>query len=95
MVTYDGPIAHQADEVAWGGWMTPDDLRAHLADPTWPFVPDGRALIERLLAEVERRGSGPPWAVRSGRLGTRYGPGSGRALALRGQWLKSGRLGTR
>ena len=30
-----------ADEVAWGAWMTPGELRAHLADPTWPFVPDG------------------------------------------------------
>ena len=50
-VTYDGPIAHQADEVAWGGWMTPEDLCARLADPAWPFVPDGRVLIERLLAE--------------------------------------------
>jgi hypothetical protein len=26
--------------------MTPADLRAHLADPAWPFVPDGRALLE-------------------------------------------------
>jgi isopentenyldiphosphate isomerase len=49
VATYDGPITHQADEVAWGAWMTPDELRAHLADPTWPFVPDGRVLIERLL----------------------------------------------
>jgi isopentenyldiphosphate isomerase len=51
VATYHGPISHQADEVAWGGWMTPDELRAHLADPTWPFVPDGRALIERWFAQ--------------------------------------------
>jgi 8-oxo-dGTP pyrophosphatase MutT (NUDIX family) len=44
--TWDGPITHQVAEVAWGGWMTPAELRAHLADPTWPFVPDGRALLE-------------------------------------------------
>ena len=49
--TCDGPITHQADEVAWGAWMTPDELRARLADPTWPFVPDGRALIEPWLAD--------------------------------------------
>jgi 8-oxo-dGTP pyrophosphatase MutT (NUDIX family) len=47
--SYDGPVTHQAEEVAWGGWMAVADLRAHLADPTWPFVPDGRALVERLL----------------------------------------------
>jgi isopentenyldiphosphate isomerase len=47
---YDGPITHQAEEVAWGGWMTPAELRTRLADPSWPFVPDGRALIEPWLA---------------------------------------------
>jgi isopentenyldiphosphate isomerase len=51
VATYGGPITHQPEEVAWGAWMTPEELRAQLADPTWPFVPDGRALIERWLAE--------------------------------------------
>ena len=51
VAAYDGPISHQADEVAWGAWMTPDELRAQLADPSWPFVPDGRALIEPWLAD--------------------------------------------
>ena len=51
VATFDGPITHQADEVAWGAWMTPDELRAQLADPSWPFVPDGRALIEPWLAD--------------------------------------------
>jgi isopentenyldiphosphate isomerase len=51
VATYDGPITHQAEEVAWGAWMTPEKLRDHLADPAWPFVPDGRALIERWFAE--------------------------------------------
>lgn len=45
-VTYDGPIRHQPEEVAWGGWLTVDELRGRLADPAWPFVPDGRALVE-------------------------------------------------
>ncbi|HEU4910999.1 MAG TPA: NUDIX domain-containing protein, partial [Actinomycetes bacterium] len=48
---YDGPVTHQPEEVAWGTWMTVAELRAHLADPAWPFVPDGRALVERLLDE--------------------------------------------
>ncbi len=52
---WDGPVVHQAEEVAWGGWMTLDDLRAHLADPGWLFVPDGRALLERWLASGARR----------------------------------------
>ena len=46
--TYDGPVTHQAEEIAWGGWLTVAELRAHLADPTWGFVPDGRALLDRL-----------------------------------------------
>ena len=38
----DGPIRHQATEVADGWWMTLADLQVRLADPDWPFVPDGR-----------------------------------------------------
>jgi 8-oxo-dGTP pyrophosphatase MutT (NUDIX family) len=49
-VVWDGPVTHQPEEVAWGSWMTLAELRAHLADPDWPFVPDGRALVERWLA---------------------------------------------
>ncbi len=47
---WDGPITHQAEEVAWGSWMTVDALRARLADPEWPFVPDGRVLLQRWIA---------------------------------------------
>jgi 8-oxo-dGTP pyrophosphatase MutT (NUDIX family) len=47
---WDGPVTHQPAEVAWGGWMTPAELRDRLADPTWPFVPDGRALLDRWFA---------------------------------------------
>jgi 8-oxo-dGTP pyrophosphatase MutT (NUDIX family) len=50
LATYDGAVVHQPEEVAWGTWMTVEDLQAHLADPTWPFVPDGRELVEQLLA---------------------------------------------
>jgi hypothetical protein len=48
--TYDGPITHQESEIAWGGWLTLEELRARLADPDWPFVPDGRALFDELAA---------------------------------------------
>jgi 8-oxo-dGTP pyrophosphatase MutT (NUDIX family) len=49
-VVWDGPVVHQADEVAWGSWMTLEELRSQLADPRWPFVPDGRALVEHWLS---------------------------------------------
>jgi 8-oxo-dGTP pyrophosphatase MutT (NUDIX family) len=45
-VTWDGPIVHQPEEVVAGWWMELTELRAALADPAWPFVPDGRAGIE-------------------------------------------------
>ena len=44
-MVWDGPIRHQPEEIAWGAWMTVEELTEHLADPTWPFVPDGRALL--------------------------------------------------
>jgi 8-oxo-dGTP pyrophosphatase MutT (NUDIX family) len=46
--TWDGPIRFTDDEVVWGAWLTMDGLGRLLADPTWPFVPDGRALLRRL-----------------------------------------------
>ena len=47
-IAWDGPVRHQPEEVAWGAWVTLEDLRARLADPRrWPFVPDGRMGIER------------------------------------------------
>jgi hypothetical protein len=32
------------------------ELRARLADPSWPFVPDGRMLVERWFAGQEPDG---------------------------------------
>ncbi|MBX6750746.1 MAG: NUDIX domain-containing protein [Micromonosporaceae bacterium] len=46
----DGPIVHQPAEVAAGWWLDWDELLTRLADPTWPFVPDGRATLHRYLA---------------------------------------------
>lgn len=49
-VRWDGPITWQPSEVVAGWWLTVDDLTARLADPTWPFVPDGREAFRRWLA---------------------------------------------
>jgi 8-oxo-dGTP pyrophosphatase MutT (NUDIX family) len=45
-----GPIVHQPTEVAAGWWMPWDELLTRLADPTWPFVPDGRETLNRYRA---------------------------------------------
>jgi isopentenyldiphosphate isomerase len=54
---WDGPIVHQAAEVAWGEWWTLETLAGHLAMPDFPFVPDGRRLLEviGLLATSSQR----------------------------------------
>ncbi|MQA08782.1 MAG: NUDIX domain-containing protein [Pseudonocardiaceae bacterium] len=46
---WDGPIEHQEAEITAGEWLAVDQLRARLARPDWPFVPDGRALFEKWL----------------------------------------------
>ena len=49
-IAWDGPVHPEPTEIAWGGWVSLDELRARLADPVrWPFVPDGRMGIERWL----------------------------------------------
>jgi len=53
---HDGPIRWQPEEVAWGAWMTLEELGARLADPTWPFMPDTRALFDSWLgARIDDR----------------------------------------
>jgi 8-oxo-dGTP pyrophosphatase MutT (NUDIX family) len=46
--TWDGLISFADDEVVWGAWLSMKGLGRLLADPTWPFVPDTRVLLERL-----------------------------------------------
>lgn len=58
---WSGPVTHQASEVAEGGWLTVAGLRALLADPSRPFVPDGRDAVTRVL---DRPSSGPPAGAR-------------------------------
>ena len=62
-VTWDGPVRHQLEEVAWGGWMELAELADRLADPTWPFVPDTRALIGDWLGDrlADRRPIAGGW----------------------------------
>lgn len=47
---WDGPVVHQPEEVAAGCWMPWAELLGRLADPSWPFVPDGRAGVGHYLA---------------------------------------------
>jgi isopentenyldiphosphate isomerase len=49
----NGPIRHQPEEVADGWWVTLAELRERLADPDWPFVPDGRFCLERYLRQTQ------------------------------------------
>jgi len=48
----NGPIVHQPTEVVSGAWLGWDELQARLADPTWPFVPDGRAGLHQYQAAL-------------------------------------------
>ena len=52
---YDGPVRHQPEEVADGWWMPVAELRARLRDPSWPFVPDGRMLVEHWFGQQAAR----------------------------------------
>src|SRR5699024_8006105 len=49
-VTWSGPLHHQPEEVAEGGWLTMPELAELVADPSRPFVPDTRQLL-RLLGD--------------------------------------------
>ena len=64
-VTWDGPVRPQASEIAWGAFLTMEELDARLQE--WPFVPDGRRssaaggprpglLLARSDAEIELQG---------------------------------------
>jgi 8-oxo-dGTP pyrophosphatase MutT (NUDIX family) len=57
-VVWDGPIRHQAEEVAWGAFMPEDELVGRLDE--WPFVPDGLEAFRRYLTQLR-----PP-AARAG-----------------------------
>ena len=54
-----GPIRHQPEEVADGWWSTIEDLVALLADPSWPFVPDGRFCLDHYLRALGSESATP------------------------------------
>jgi isopentenyldiphosphate isomerase len=45
---WDGPVRHQASEVAWSAWVGPVELQRML--DTLEFCPDSREVFERLRA---------------------------------------------
>lgn len=51
-IVSDGPFQHQASEIVDGWWWTDAELREHLADPAWPFVPDTRLLVPGMLRSL-------------------------------------------
>lgn len=61
LVTYDGPIRWQPEEVVWGDWVSLEELTSMLADPASPFAPDTRALLDIWLPAI-----GHPKAAQSG-----------------------------
>ena len=62
---HDGPVSFRDDEVAEGWWLRPEELCARLDDPTWPFVPDTRWVLDlvgdRLLGDPSPADPGRPW----------------------------------
>jgi len=46
VTTWDGAVRFADDEVADGWWEEPSVLYDRLQDPSWPFVPDTRALLD-------------------------------------------------
>lgn len=44
-VAWDGPIRHQESEVAWGSFLSLDELRSKLGE--WTFVPDGMEIFRQ------------------------------------------------
>jgi isopentenyldiphosphate isomerase len=53
-VRWDGPIVHQASEVAWGAFMPIDEISSNRRQ--WPFVPDGWEIFQRYLERAANPG---------------------------------------
>jgi 8-oxo-dGTP pyrophosphatase MutT (NUDIX family) len=47
-VTWDGPVHPQASEIAWGGFLTLEELADRL--DRWPFCPDALEIYRRWRA---------------------------------------------
>jgi hypothetical protein len=50
-VTWDGPIRHQENEIAWGTFMSLEELGAKLNES--PFVPDDGEIFSRWLSDSD------------------------------------------
>lgn len=58
-VTWDGPIQHQESEVAWGSYLSLEQILQRL--DSWQWVPDGLEIFQRYLhtGKQSRLGSEP------------------------------------
>jgi isopentenyldiphosphate isomerase len=52
-LTWDGPVAPPADEIAWWDWLPESGVDSRLA--TWDWVPDGLEAYRRLRAHRHGR----------------------------------------
>jgi isopentenyldiphosphate isomerase len=59
-VTWDGPVVPQSEEISWHGWEPVERVRHRVEQVA--FVPDGREVFLRWIAEGRRM---PPGAVGS------------------------------
>jgi isopentenyldiphosphate isomerase len=69
-VIWDGPIVHQAEEIVWGAWMSPEEVNARL--PRWEFVPDGLEIYVEWRSgyQVATTRQGPPEPSSQGTIPT-------------------------
>lgn len=47
-VVWDGPVTHQASEVAWGGWLDVAQVRGLIDDPQVKVMPDAVTLWQQV-----------------------------------------------
>jgi isopentenyldiphosphate isomerase len=47
-VVWDGPVRLQEEEIAWGAYLSREELERRLQLREWTFVPDGLEIWERL-----------------------------------------------
>lgn len=49
--TYDGPIRWQPEEVAWGTWVSQDELLTMVDDPERAFAPDTLSFLKTWIRD--------------------------------------------
>jgi isopentenyldiphosphate isomerase len=75
VTTWDGPITHQPEEVAYGAWVSIETLIDRIGDPEFAFMPDSVALFGPWLHEraAERAAPREGW--------------DSHAVVMEGRWL--------